>query len=146
VKFDKTDSIAFWQIDAGATKFVPITNGNRAPPNRQITWKVPDGNPTTNTKMSLQFTDGNQELKATITGSSSCKVRGQPSKDPTCQANTVPGYILLQHLKTQTQSHTPKEILYIMRDSKFFIKLVSFLANDIKLFATINAKTHPTFQ
>ncbi|KAI0886492.1 uncharacterized protein GGS22DRAFT_186564 [Annulohypoxylon maeteangense] len=72
VSFDKTDSIAFYQIDAGATKFVPITNGKGAPPNNKIEWTVPDGKPTVNTKLSLNFNKGNIAIKGTITGQQKC--------------------------------------------------------------------------
>ncbi|KAG9236729.1 hypothetical protein BJ875DRAFT_524325 [Amylocarpus encephaloides] len=77
--FDNTDSISFWQIDSGATKFVPITNGNGAPPNGKVEWTVPDGNPTTNTILTLFFNKGNLDLKATISGQQTCTA---PANDP----------------------------------------------------------------
>ncbi|KAI2467340.1 hypothetical protein F4781DRAFT_402531 [Annulohypoxylon bovei var. microspora] len=79
VSFDKTDSISFFQIDAGATKFTPITNGNGAPPNNKIQWTVPDGSPTVNTKLTLNFNKGNIDVKGTITGQQTCT---PPKSDP----------------------------------------------------------------
>lgn len=72
VSFDKTDSISYWEVNYGAVKFMPVTNGNGAPPNGKITWSVPDGDPTVNSILSLNFNNGNIALKATIDGQQTC--------------------------------------------------------------------------
>jgi hypothetical protein len=72
VTFDKTDDISFWQVDAGTPPSIPVINDNKAPANNQIQWTVPDGHPTTNTRLSLQFNNGNVNINANISGQQKC--------------------------------------------------------------------------
>ncbi|KAL9617309.1 MAG: hypothetical protein Q9160_007889 [Pyrenula sp. 1 TL-2023] len=43
--------------------------------------------------------------------------RGHPSSDPKCADNQVPGLKLVNKVKTSSSAKTPKEILYIMRET-----------------------------
>lgn len=43
--------------------------------------------------------------------------RGHPSNDPKCADNQVPGYLLVNKVKTSNSVKTPKEILYMMRET-----------------------------
>jgi hypothetical protein len=73
--FDQTKDISFWQVDAGKPPSIPVINDNKPPTNNQIQWSVPDGQPTTDTRLSLQFLNGGVNINCNINGKQKCSVR-----------------------------------------------------------------------